>query len=82
MQCKGLMEIVAASILRDHGLVSEMAYAVLVVLALLSTLLTAPMFYRAMGRSAPHQVPVPMPVPAQQFKPNRAAGATKMPPSG
>jgi Kef-type K+ transport system membrane component KefB len=82
LQCKGLMEIVAASILRDHGLVSEMAYAVLVVLALLSTLLTAPMFYRAMGRPAGRPVPVPMPVPAQQFKPNRAVGATKMPPSG
>ncbi len=83
LQCKGLMEIVAASILRDKGLVSEMAYAVLIVLALLSTLLTAPMFFRAMGRSAGRATPVPLPVPAaHSFEANRPVGATKMPPSG
>ncbi|HEY0523714.1 MAG TPA: cation:proton antiporter [Stellaceae bacterium] len=80
LQCKGLMEIVAASILRDQGLVSEMAYAVLIVLALLSTLLTAPMFYRAMGRSTAR--PMPAPVSTQQLNPNPAVRAAKMPPTG
>ena len=80
LQCKGLMEIVAASILRDQGLVSEMAYAVLIVLALLSTLLTAPMFYRAMGRSAAR--PMPAPVSTRQLDPNPAVSAAKMPPTG
>lgn len=44
LQCKGLMEIVAATILRDQGLLSEPAYAALVTLAVLSTTLTGPLF--------------------------------------
>ena len=44
LQCKGLMEIVAATILRDKGLLSEHAFAALVTLAVLSTLLTGPFF--------------------------------------
>lgn len=44
LQCKGLMEIVAATILRDSGLVSEHAFAALVTLAVLSTVLTGPAF--------------------------------------
>ena len=44
LQCKGLMEIVAATILRDKGLLSEHAFAALVTLAVLSTLLTGPLF--------------------------------------
>lgn len=44
LQCKGLMEIVAATILRDTGLISEHAFAALVTLAVLSTLLTGPAF--------------------------------------
>lgn len=47
LQCKGLMEIVAATILRDKGLLSEHAFAALVTLAVLSTLLTGP-FFRAL----------------------------------
>ena len=47
LQCKGLMEIVAATILRDQGLLSEHAFAALVTLAVLSTLLTGP-FFRAL----------------------------------
>ena len=52
LQCKGLMEIVAASILRDKGLLSEHAFAALVTLAVLSTLLTGPFFRFLLGRSA------------------------------
>ena len=52
LQCKGLMEIVAASILRDEGLLSEHAFAALVTLAVLSTLLTGPFFRFLLGRSA------------------------------
>ncbi len=44
LQCKGLMEIVAATILRDAGLISEFAFAVLTTLAILSTLMTGPLF--------------------------------------
>jgi Kef-type K+ transport system membrane component KefB len=50
LQCKGLMEIVAATILRDKGLLSEHAFAALVTLAVLSTLLTGPFFRVAVGR--------------------------------
>jgi Kef-type K+ transport system membrane component KefB len=52
LQCKGLMEIVAATILRDEGLLSEGAFAVLVALAVLSTLLTGPMFRTFAGKAA------------------------------
>jgi len=44
LQCKGLMEIVAATILYQQGLISEHAYAALVTLAVLSTTLTGPLF--------------------------------------
>lgn len=50
LQCKGLMEIVAATILRDKGLLSEHAFAALVTLAVLSTLLTGPFFRFVLGR--------------------------------
>jgi hypothetical protein len=39
------MEIVAATILRDQGLISERAFAALVTLAVVSTLLTGPLFH-------------------------------------
>lgn len=58
LQCKGLMEIVAATILRDQGLLSEYTFAVLVMLAVASTLLTGPLF-RAL-----HRPPVAIPTPA------------------
>lgn len=52
LQCKGLMEIVAATILRDKGLLSEHAFAALVTLAVLSTLLTGPFFRFVLGRKS------------------------------
>ena len=54
LQCKGLMEIVAATILRDKGLLSEHAFAALVTLAVLSTLLTGPLFRAILGRKVRH----------------------------
>ncbi|HEY5803640.1 MAG TPA: cation:proton antiporter [Lysobacter sp.] len=56
LQCKGLMEIVAATILRDKGLLSEHAFAALVTLAVLSTLLTGPAF-RWLVRDRPAESP-------------------------
>lgn len=44
LQCKGLMEIVAATILHEQGMLSEFAFAALMVLAVVSTTLTGPMF--------------------------------------
>ena len=50
LQCKGLMEIVAATILLDQGLISQRAFAALVTLAVLSTTLTGPLFRAFRGR--------------------------------
>lgn len=50
LQCKGLMEIVAATILRDQGLLSEFAYAALVTLAVLSTTFTGPLYRLCLRR--------------------------------
>jgi Kef-type K+ transport system membrane component KefB len=44
LQCKGLMEIVAAMILHQQGMISEFAFASLIVLAVISTTLTGPLF--------------------------------------
>lgn len=44
LQCKGLMEIVAATILVQTGLITPTVFAVLVTLALVSTTLTVPLF--------------------------------------
>lgn len=44
LQCKGLMEIVAASMLLQAGLLSATVFAILVTLAIVSTTLTAPLF--------------------------------------
>ncbi|WP_429498352.1 cation:proton antiporter [Robbsia andropogonis] len=44
LQCKGLMEIVAATVLHKQGLLSEFAYAALVTLAVISTTMTSPLF--------------------------------------
>jgi len=44
LQCKGLMEIVAATILHGKGMISDFAFASLMVLAVVSTALTGPMF--------------------------------------
>lgn len=49
LQCKGLMEIVAASILAESGLISPSVFAALVMLAILSTVLTGPMYRLAKG---------------------------------
>jgi Kef-type K+ transport system membrane component KefB len=56
LQCKGLMEIVAATILQDEGLLNQSAYAVLVSLALLSTVLTMPLFRCAGARHVQNNV--------------------------
>ena len=44
LQCKGLMEIVAATILHSQGMISEFAFASLMVLAVISTTCTVPLF--------------------------------------
>lgn len=51
LQCKGLMEIVAATILVQAGLITPTVFAVLVTLALVSTTLTIPLF-RVASRAA------------------------------
>ena len=56
LQCKGLMEIVAATILVQAGLITPMVFAVLVTLALVSTTLTVPLF-RLASRTAALRVP-------------------------
>ncbi|EHH67079.1 cation:proton antiporter [Gluconobacter morbifer] len=52
LQCKGLMEIVAATILHEHGMISDFAFASLMVLAVISTAMTGPMFRLVRGRPA------------------------------
>jgi Kef-type K+ transport system membrane component KefB len=49
LQCKGLMEIVAAAILFQNGLISSPTFAILVTLAIVSTALTVPLFRLVSG---------------------------------
>ncbi|UKK85306.1 cation:proton antiporter [Sphingopyxis sp. BSN-002] len=57
LQCKGLMEIVAATILVQAGLITPTVFAVLVTLALVSTTLTVPLFRHASRIARGHRVP-------------------------
>ncbi|WP_051626043.1 cation:proton antiporter [Kozakia baliensis] len=57
LQCKGLMEIVAATILHGQGMLSEFAFASLMVLAVISTTLTGPLFQLATPK--PRRQPTP-----------------------
>lgn len=52
LQCKGLMEIVAATILHGQGMLSDFGFASLMVLAVISTTLTGPLFRLFSPRSA------------------------------
>lgn len=52
LQCKGLMEIVAASILFENGLLSPATFAILVTLAIVSTAITVPLFRFVSSRYA------------------------------
>lgn len=52
LQCKGLMEIVAATILLQAGVITATVFAVLVTLALVSTTLTVPLFRLATRHGA------------------------------
>jgi Kef-type K+ transport system membrane component KefB len=56
LQCKGLMEIVAATILVQAGLITPTVFAVLVTLALVSTTLTVPLFRLASSGATPRRV--------------------------
>lgn len=56
LQCKGLMEIVAATILVQAGLITPTVFAVLVTLALVSTTLTVPLFRHASRTARGHRV--------------------------
>jgi len=56
LQCKGLMEIVAATILLQAGLITPTVFAVLVTLALVSTTLTVPLFRHASRIARRHRV--------------------------
>jgi Kef-type K+ transport system membrane component KefB len=61
LQCKGLMEIVAATILADKRLLAPPAYAALVVLAVLSTTLTGPLFRMTIREREPLRTAVLVP---------------------
>lgn len=52
LQCKGLMEIVAASMLYKAGLLSPTTFAILVTLAIVSTTVTMPLFRFVSSRFA------------------------------
>jgi Kef-type K+ transport system membrane component KefB len=58
LQCKGLMEIVAATVLRDHGVLTDTAYAVLIGLAVLSTTATKPLYGWLRRSRAQHPISV------------------------
>lgn len=57
LQCKGLMEIVAATILHAQGMISEFAFTSLMLLAVISTILTGPLFQFVAPR--PRKAPAP-----------------------
>jgi Kef-type K+ transport system membrane component KefB len=65
MNCRGVTELIAASIGLKAGLVSPTGFAILVLVALITTAATTPLFQLATSARAPVPVPVPVlaPVP-------------------
>ena len=68
LQCKGLMEIVAATILHQQGMLSEFAFASLVVLAVISTTLTGPLFRFLAPRGREEAAPRPVTGPSGMMR--------------
>ena len=63
MNTRGLMELVVLNIGLDAGIISPPLYAVLVLMALLTTLMTTPLL-RLIGPQAPHLEPQAATIPA------------------
>ena len=64
MQCKGLMEVIILTVLRDAGIISDVCFSALILVALVTTALTVPMATAGLRRKAPFQ-PNGAPVPIQ-----------------
>ena len=64
MQCKGLMEVIILTILRDAGVISDICFSALILVALVTTALTVPMATAGLSRGARFQ-PAAAPIPIQ-----------------
>jgi Kef-type K+ transport system membrane component KefB len=49
LQTKGLMDIVMAAILLEHGVINQQVFAALIIYAIFSTLITTPLTYGAVN---------------------------------
>lgn len=70
MQCKGLMELVAISILLDVGIIGKEIFSALAMMAVVSTFVTLPLARLLFGRVATAPAPCetdPEPAPAPQL---------------
>lgn len=53
MQCKGLMELVVVNILYEAGIISQILFSALAMMALISTFITVPSMLLLLGRKKP-----------------------------
>ena len=59
MNARGLMELIIINIGLQRGVISEGLFAVLVIMAVVTTLMTSPVFERFVGTG--HHQPIPEP---------------------
>lgn len=62
MQCKGLMEVIILTILRDAGVISDICFSALILVALVTTALTMPMATAGLRKAQFRPAAAPIPI--------------------
>lgn len=68
MNARGLMELIIINIGLQRGIISEGLFATLVIMAVVTTLMTSPLFERLVGSEARQPVPEPAPEETNQLR--------------
>jgi Kef-type K+ transport system membrane component KefB len=68
MNARGLMELIIINIGLQRGIISEGLFAVLVIMAVVTTLMTSPLFDRLVGTGAHQPIPEPGPDAPAEFE--------------
>ena len=63
MNARGLMELIIINIGLQRGIISAGLFAMLVIMAVVTTLMASPIFERLVGKHSPGTVPEPVPAP-------------------
>jgi Kef-type K+ transport system membrane component KefB len=68
MNARGLMELIIINIGLQRGIISEGLFATLVIMAVVTTLMTSPIFERLVGSETRQPIPEPEPEETSQLR--------------